>query len=177
MPMTEAQVGDQTIRYDRDATAAVYATLEHGDSQRCGCAFCRNFAAQRHLIYPPSFRTLLEELGIDPDKEGEAFEYGPVDGGCHLYGGWFYLVGEMVAAGERNYQAPGCPDDGHPFEFFFTTSHPRAAAFGCGPVLAVEFTARLGWVLPESPRYRTASGKIIEVGHPGKGSPVPGGTG
>jgi hypothetical protein len=106
---------------------------------------------------------LLEQLGIDPNKEGEAFEYGPVADGCHLYGGWFYPVGEIVTAGERNTYAPDATEDAHHFEFFFTRSHPVAKAFGGGPVLAIEFTTHVKWVLPESPHYRTASGKIIDL--------------
>ena len=47
MPMTEMRVGDQTIRYDRDATASVYRTLERGSTEECGCIFCKNFMAQR----------------------------------------------------------------------------------------------------------------------------------
>lgn len=70
-------------------------SLEHGFAEECGCIFCKNFAAQRNLVYPASFRTLLEQLGIDPNKEGEAFEYGPVKDGCHLYGGWFHFVGQL----------------------------------------------------------------------------------
>jgi hypothetical protein len=84
MPMTEARVGDQAVRYDREATAAIYGGLKHGYAEECGCVFCRNFAARRHLIYPASFRGLLAEIGIDPDKEVEAFEYGPVGEGMHL---------------------------------------------------------------------------------------------
>ena len=168
MPMTEIRIGDQTIRYDRDATAAVYGTLEHGDAERCGCLLCKNFAVQRNLVYPPSFRSLLEQLGIDPNKEGEVFEYGPVDDGCHLYGGWFYLMGEMVTAGERNYKAPDSHDDAHHFEFFFTRSHPNAKAFRGGPMLAIEFTTHVKWVLPESPQYRTTSGEILGPREPRK---------
>jgi putative transposase len=41
-----------------------------------------------------------------PNKEGEIFECGPLEDGCHLYGGWFYFVGEMVTADERNHNAP-----------------------------------------------------------------------
>ncbi len=85
MPMTELRVGDQTVRYDREATAAIYAGLK------------------------PSFRALLEQLGVDPNnKEAEAFECIPVESGCHLCGGWFYFVGEVVAWGERNCIAPRC---------------------------------------------------------------------
>lgn len=151
--MTEMQIGDQTIRYDRDATAAVYGTLEHGDAEECGCTFCENFAIQRELIYPASFRALLEQLGVDPNKEGEIFECGPVKDGCHLYGGWFYFVGEMVTAGERNHNAP----DSHQFEFFFTSTGPDSPAFSGGPRLQIEFTTHVKWVLPESPHYGTAS--------------------
>lgn len=147
MPMAEMRIGDQTIVCDREATAAVYASLDGGYAEKCGCVFCRNFAAQRDVVYPASFRAVLEQLGIDPNKEGEAFEYGPVEDGCHLYGGWFYLVGELPAAGERNVEA----SDSHHFDFFFTRSHPKATAFGGGPVLGLEFTAHVRWVLPESP--------------------------
>ena len=69
---------DLTIRYDREATVAAYGNLEHGFAEECGCLFCKNFVIQRKLVYPPSFRVLLEQLGIDPNKEGEVFEYGPV---------------------------------------------------------------------------------------------------
>jgi len=164
MPLIEVQIEDQTIRCDPEATAAVYASLEHGYAEDCGCIFCRNFAAQRNLVYPASFRAVLERLGIDPSKEGEAFEYGPVADGCHLYGGWFYLVGEMVTAGEYNCEAP----DSHHFDYFFTKSHPNAKAFRVGPVLAVEFTTHVKWVLAEPPTYKTTSGKILGLPDLGK---------
>ena len=156
--MTEARVlGDQTVRYDREATAAIYGSLEHGFAEKCGCMFGRNFAIQRDVVYPASFRELLDQFGIDPNKEIEAFEYGPVEDGCHLYGGWFYFVGEMVTAGERNSIAP----DSHHFEYFFTSVGPDTPAFRGGPRLTIEFTTHVKWVLPESPQYKTTSGKTI----------------
>ena len=77
--MTDMRIGDQPVRYDRDATMVIYGSLKHGFAEECGCVFCKNFAAQRNLVYPASFRALLEQLGIDPAKEGEAFEYGPIE--------------------------------------------------------------------------------------------------
>ena len=154
MPMTAAKVGDQAIRYDREATAAIYGGLKQGYAEECGCVFCRNFAAQRDLAYPASFQELLANLGIDPNKEGEAFHYAPLPDGGHLYGGWFFLVGEMVTWGERNVSSPD--SDSH-FEYFFTSVGPPAPAFRDGPRLTIEFTTRVKWVLPESPEYRTAS--------------------
>jgi hypothetical protein len=139
MPMIEMRIGDQTVRYDREATAAVYETIEHGGAEMCGCPFCQNFAVQRNLVYPASFKALLELLGIDPNKEGEVFEYGPAANGWCLYGGWFYFVGEMVSWGERNSHAP----DSHEFEFFFTSVGPDAPAFRGRPRLTVEFTSHI----------------------------------
>src|SRR5258706_1368745 len=148
--MIETGIGDQAIRHDREATLVAYATIAHGFPEECGCLVCRNFAVQRNLIYPASFRALLNDLGIDPSKEGEVFEYGPVEDGCHLYGGWFYFVGEMVRWGERNFNAP----DAHQFEYFFTSIGPGAPAFRGKPRLTLEFSTHVKWVLPELPRTR-----------------------
>jgi hypothetical protein len=52
----------------------------------------------------------------------------------------------MVTAGERNCNAP----DSHYFESFFTAAHPRNRTFRGGPMLAIEFTTHVKWVLPES---------------------------
>ena len=139
--MVLLQIGDQTIRYDSVATASIYLTISQGDAETCGCSSCRNFATQREDAYPESFRELLNKLGVDYKKEGEVYEYGPIADGRHLYGGWFYLVGELVLAGERNISA----DD---FEFYFTTHCPRSLAFDGWPTLAIEFCGRMKWLLP-----------------------------
>lgn len=157
--MTELQVGDQTIRYNREATVAKYQSMERGYAEKCGCVFCRNFAAQRDAIFPASFRALLDQLGIDPNKEGEAFEYGPVEPGVHLYGGWFHFVGEIVVWGEGINTTP----DPSPFQFFITTAGPPAPEFRGEPRLSVEFTARVKWLLPESPD----SGRRLSTRRPG----------
>ena len=135
--MTEVRIGDQTIRYDRDATAAIYRSLKHGFAEECGCESCKNFAARRHLVYPASFRALLEKLAIDPNKEAEAYEYGPPRDGLQLYGGCFYLVGEMVTAGERNSNV------GDHFEFWFTSIGPDAPSFRGVPRLTLEFSTHV----------------------------------
>ena len=145
--MTELRVGDQTIRYDRERTAAAYRAIERGEAELCGCKSCRNFTIQRSAVFPPVFFELLEQLGIDPLKEGEVYDAsgGPMEDGCHLYGGWFYFVGEMVTAGERNCVADDFPN----FEYFFTTAGPAAPAFDGGPRLSLEFSMHLPWVVGE----------------------------
>ena len=145
--MVDLQVGDQSIRFDRERTAALYRAIPIGGADECGCLFCRNFAAQRDTVYPPAFKALAERLGIDPMKEGEVFECGPVGEGLHLYGGWFYLIGKLVIPGERNTSYPPQVE----FEFFFTRSGPKNLHFREDPVLAIEFATRIPWILPDDP--------------------------
>jgi len=145
--MTELRIGDQVIRYDREATAAIYGGRSNGWAERCGCLFCKNFAAQREQVYPASFRALLDQLGIDAFKEDDNTEYGPMKDGCHFWGGWFYFVGEMVEWGEQNAEAPDAPE----FQFFFTKSGPGANRFPGRPLLGIEFTTHVKWILPDDP--------------------------
>jgi len=107
MSMVELQVGDQTIRYDRQATAQIYATTTTGWAERCGCAGCRNYVVQRDEIYPPVFRELLDRLGIDPNKEAEVVLDGPLESGLCHYGGWFFFVGEMLKPSDTWESLPG----------------------------------------------------------------------
>ena len=146
MPMSEMQVGDQVIRYDREATAAIYAGLRNGWAEDCGCVGCRNFVAQRNVIYPASFRELLDQLGIDRSKESVAVADGPLANGLHHYGGWFCFIGEMVTAGEGLSTASDSPY----FKYFFTRGWPCSKEFREGPRLAIEFEVHLKWVLNES---------------------------
>jgi hypothetical protein len=156
--MTELRIGDQLIRFDREATVAAYSAISHGGADACTCSGCRNFALQRNNIYPIEFLNLLNTLGIDPIKEGEAFHNGPT-GGLQSYGGWFYFVGEVVEKGENavsvcrvpipvdpNHQPLTVPDM---FQYFIGTAFPRAPEAFRKPVVALEFSTLIAWVLEE----------------------------
>jgi hypothetical protein len=145
--MEQLQVGDQIVLYDRLRTEKAYSEMKTGDAERCGCASCRNFAAQRRVAYPVSFRQILKQLGIDPDKEGEVYECGS-EGSLWRYDGWFYLSGELLEPGER------MTDAGFGFQFYFADAKrlPRPAGDFGKNVLAVEFSgANIPWVIAEQP--------------------------
>ena len=142
--MEELRLGDQFVRYDRQATVTAYVGIPSGGAERCGCSYCRNFAAQRNLAYPEAFRTLLDQLGIYSRKEGEAYEMGPARDGTRLYGGWFFFVGELIEKGERLIQ-------GGDFQYWFRPSFPRPPASFGNQVAAIEFSTQVPWVLEESP--------------------------
>ncbi len=145
--MEQLQSGDQTIRYDREQTGRAYAELKSGDAERCGCSYCRNFATQRSTVYPENFRRLLDQLGVDSEKEGEVYECGP-EGSLRVYGGWFYLVGELIEPGER------MTDTGSGFQYYFVDAKrlPKPKANFGQTVLAVEFSTKLPWVISEQPQ-------------------------
>lgn len=92
--------GQWEFTVDREATAAAYARAELGGSASCNCEGCRNFAIARDSVYPPSFLSLLESLGIDSKKDGEAYHNARLSQGCHDYGGWFHFVGALEKTGD-----------------------------------------------------------------------------
>jgi hypothetical protein len=143
--MEEFRLGDQLIRYDREATVAAYSSVPSSGTDRCGCVHCRNFAAQREIVYPPEFRATLTLLGIDPNKEGEVYDkVGPFDLRIRPTGGWFYFVGDLIKPGERLMQ------DGK-FQYWFQPSFPRPPICFGENVGAIEFSVEVPWVLDELP--------------------------
>lgn len=144
--MQELRLGDQLIRYDREATITAYKALPSGHADTCPSITCRNFAVQRATIYPQAFRALLDQLGIDPDKEGEVYDkVGPFDDKIRPTGGWFYFVGELIEKGERLMQVGD-------FQYWFQPSFPRPPASFGEFVAAIEFAVQLPWVSDE-PTY------------------------
>ncbi len=142
--MTRLKLGDQEIAHDRELTAAAYRDISVAGPEKCGCAGCRNFIAQRESAYPQQFLSLLDQLGIDPKKEGEVYESGPFPDGTHVYGGWLYFAGRMVTAGEYLVETG-------PFKYFIGTRFPPPPkAFAGQAVLTVEFLTTLLWVIESS---------------------------
>ena len=145
--MQRLQLGDQVILYDVARTRDAYAKMTSGDAERCGCAYCRNFAAQRSVAYPENFLQSLILLGINPDKEGEIYECGS-ESSLWRYDGWFYLSGQLLEAGER------LTDAGSGFQFYFVDARrlPKPATDFGENILAIEFCgAKLPWVIAEQP--------------------------
>lgn len=144
----DLQIGYQKIRFDREATIALYRDrITESAADHCTCICCKNFAAQRSSVYPANFLRLLDTLGIDSLKEWEAFDYdfGPDQPPVHRYGGWFLFSGELI---EGTDSRPAQTSD--TFSFFFTTSFPASTFQERAKICAVEFTVQVPWILPAS---------------------------
>ena len=146
----ELYVGHQKILFDREATTALYReTIMVPGADQCSCIPCKNFAAQRRTAFPEEFLQFLNELGVDPLKEWEAFDYDfdpKKPRKDVLYGGWFLFAGELVEGFDKR---PWPAQKG--FAYWFTTSFPAGTLPKGLKLCAIEFLAEIPWVLPETP--------------------------
>lgn len=98
------------IRCEPDLTREIYALIDCGGAEECGCESCFNFATSRHLLYSPELLEFLDLLGVDPLLEAEVHHEACLGPGRHGYTAHFYLVGEIANGpcttvarmGERN---------------------------------------------------------------------------
>ena len=138
------QVGDWVVDIDRDVTIATYCRLPL-ISERCSCAYCRNYVAAVDRL-PPAFLQLLDRLGIDPRREAEVYEMNRNDDGTHYYGGFYHCVGRIMCEPDQARLVPIAPT----LEIWFTGHVALVPNDFPPPVLQIEFTGNIPWVLDES---------------------------
>lgn len=143
---SELRLAQQTVLFDQDATAALYRdTITVPGADSCKCISCQNFAAQRGRVFPEAFIQFLKELGVDPLKEWEAFDYDFDARNAKrsvLCGGWFLFVGQVVEGLDKRREQP---DEG--FAYWFTTNFPTGTLPPHLKLCAVEFLGQIPWVL------------------------------
>jgi hypothetical protein len=106
---------------------------------------CQRFAAARSSAYPASFVELLRTLGTQPKSETEIFYCGEVSPHRHRYGGWFHIVGRLIAGPDAK-ATPSLyyePLEG-PIAIGFTNSRDLASdAFAGHQLLQLEFVTEV----------------------------------
>lgn len=146
-------VGRWLIDCDPDTTRRCYAQLPVGTG--CSCQQCRNFDAAAGRTFPPEFVRLLDTLGVDPTKPAELCHWCREPSGLYLTGGWFHLVGSIVAGkdlvewvnnvGLMRFEelVPGLK-----FGFSSYLALVREVFEGL-PLIQLKFETRVPWVLAE----------------------------
>ncbi|AOE50313.1 hypothetical protein [Kangiella sediminilitoris] len=133
---------------DSAKTKEIYSSIKKDSAFECGCEYCRNFMAQMPNCFPQEVISFFEQCGIDPLKDAEVYEIGPIseDSNLHLYGGEYYFISE---------KHPKVDEDKLPSGFQFTINNSSA----CEPeefrksenVKHLHFLFPIPWVLDESP--------------------------
>ncbi len=140
---------------DVEATRDVYHRASRGAPANCSCAQCRNFAALGDSAFPPSFRELAGQLGIDYHKAVEVFDFHDFRDGQTDYGGWFHFIG-TIQEGPAEEWSGACSqwpwnELTHDFKIVIGTGrHMAFREFGDRPLVQITFDAREPWVLPEA---------------------------
>jgi len=142
-----AVFGKWKYSVDRDATRLAYREAGRGGADTCDCNGCRNFRIARDRVFPPEFLALLDQLGVDPHKDGEVYHVARLAPGRHLYGGWYHFIGSLDETGDFP------PVDLGPRDFrvwMCRAAAPRLSSLKDKPAVQLEFSAEaVPWLLDE----------------------------
>jgi len=129
---------------DVEGTHRAYERILTGGLEECHCSGCRNFLEQRESVIPDEVMNLFGQLAINHRRDAEIYYAAPLESGLHLYGGWFHFIGSILK------QPNGPANVGEHFTIDFLPSQDLAAkSFGDQPLVQVEITAEVPWVLEE----------------------------
>lgn len=140
------EIAGTSVTADNAATREVYARIACGGADTCNCLPCRNFRLARDDAFPPEFRSLLDELGIDYRKELEVYGGEPLPGGRHHYEGWFCFVGKAYGRA----MPVSTPNTATDFMYRIADTAPGPQReFDGHDVLHLEFRTTAPWRLEE----------------------------
>ncbi len=142
--MTEIHYRNWIFDCDVEATRRAYEDILIGDAEECKCGGCRNFVEQREVVFPEELLNLFDQLGINYKRDAEIYHMARMELGLHLYGGWFHFIGNIL----KQPDAPAKLNEHFTVDFIVSRSL-AAKSFENQPLVQVEFTAELPWILKE----------------------------
>jgi hypothetical protein len=142
--MTEITYRDWMFDCDVGATRKAYETISAGGVETCECSGCKNFLAQRDSAFPAEIMKLFDEMGVNYKRDAEIYHITRLQPRLHQYGGWFHFVGNIL-------KQPVGPANLDHFTVDFVSDNALAAkAFENQPLVQIEITAEIPWVLTEN---------------------------
>src|SRR5262245_23897975 len=144
--MIQLKYREWLFECDPDATRIAYKQITRGGAEDCACAGCQNFLAQRENVFPDEVLQLFLRLGIDYRRDAEIYQSAKLESGSHGYGGWFHFIGKIQE------QPLGPAQISKSLTIDFIPGRDLAAAsFDKEPLVQVEITAELPWIIAEEP--------------------------
>ncbi len=150
------QFGQYKVDVDVEKTKHFYENAETV-SEGCSCAECRNFE-QAVTILPKSVTGFFDKLGVDMRKVCECYANCTNEDGTLFYGGFFHVSGTMLG-GESAWKEENEEISYWHEDETFQVSENFHVSFQEGvfllekdfqlPVIQVEFSANIPWVLDE----------------------------
>ena len=141
------------FKVEPEKTRAAYTSSKNQGAEDCSCAYCRNLLAQRDIEYPQEMRRFLDSVGVDPFKEAEVWEVGPLEE-CYTYNaGWWHFIGEVEIVGETPIRlVTESAGRAKEWEIVFLPGQAslKLAELPVAPLVQVEFSVKLPWVLEEA---------------------------
>lgn len=131
-------------------------------SKSCSCDDCLNFEKAVATL-PPLVITFFSNLGIDMKKVCECYVNFSYDDGTLLYGGFYHVCGTLLngeSAWKKINENISCWDDETAFHIspdFYVSFQKDVALLEKDfplPVIQLDFSARIPWVLEKSNTYR-----------------------
>lgn len=140
--MTQIDYRDWIFDCAVEATLRAYKDILVGGAERCECSGCRNFVKQRDFIFPEELLNLFRQLGINYQRAAEIYHMARIESGLHLYGGWYHFIGHIL----KQPIGPAKLNEHFTVDFLVRGSL-AAKSFGNQPLVQVEITAEVPWIL------------------------------
>ena len=144
------------IDVDVEQTRKYYKETQRTLTEGCDCVLCKNFLAASKGL-GPEIRDFFEHLGVDISKAPDMTTmHGDPERNILYYDGFYHLCGSVVDGAIRQEisQAPGSSFFCTPrysvtsdCEVYFTTRHALVEKGFPDPVLEMEVSVEVPWVL------------------------------
>ena len=91
----------------------------------------------------------MNSVGVDPFKEAEVYELGPMGEGYTLNAGWWHFIGAVEIEGKPVFLEPDPASRSREWNVLFLGQKAdlKLKTLPPAPLIQVEFTAKLPWVL------------------------------
>lgn len=136
-------------------TARTRAFYQAAEENNCTCQGCRNFRAAVPLL-PPAVADFFHLIGAEPRKAAELTPYFSEDEHTLYCGGFYHLCGRILhtpSSGPQGQSSPAEHTVAQGFSVFFQDEIHLLEAEFPSPVLQMEISAAVPWVLREKSLY------------------------
>lgn len=147
---------DWIFEVDKQTTEENYKKIIGGGAEGCDCGNCKNYIANREIVFPEDVRKLFIELGVDYQKEVEICTYNKLTNGLYFIGGWFHFKGKIKNGKDYRLILPngGYSMDltkiNQDFKIGFAEESTETYFENKDDLVQIEFTTNIPWIIEKA---------------------------